>query len=125
MIITFTDLFSSQAENTSLTPAVEDELIAHESDLNGCGRVCVNERDSDMLMKDVTTAQDGNNGNHSLTQQPTSADTSTDSQGAPKFLSAQIIRYLREISDAAAWQTLITEYITFEKGDYPTGVLKK
>lgn len=57
--------------------------------------------------------------------QPASAsDIATDFEGAPKFLSAPIIRYLREISDAEAWQALITEYFAFEKGNYPAGVLK-
>ena len=51
------------------------------------------------------------------------ATTANDSEGAPKFLSAPIVRYLREISDAEAWQALITEYFAFEKGGYPAGVL--
>jgi len=60
-----------------------------------------------------------------ISQESQASETATtDSDGAPKFLSAPIIRYLREISDAEAWQALITEYFAFEKGGYPAGVLK-
>ena len=60
-----------------------------------------------------------------ISQESQASETATtDSDGAPKFLSAPIIRYLHEISDAEAWQALIMEYFAFEKGGYPAGVLK-
>jgi hypothetical protein len=66
-----------------------------------------------MLMQDTITK----------TSQDSQA-SEIDSEGTPKFLSAPIVRYLREISDAEAWQALITEYFAFEKGGCPAGVLK-
>lgn len=67
-----------------------------------------------MLMQDAKKSEDS---------QPASASATTDPEGAPKFLSAPIIRYLHEISDAEAWQALITGYFAFKKGGYPAGVL--
>jgi hypothetical protein len=80
----------------------------------------IEQKDNNVFIEDDMTTK------KSQDSQPASASeiATTDSVGAPKFLSAPIMRYLREISDAEAWQALITEYFAFEKGGYPVGVYK-
>jgi hypothetical protein len=46
----------------------------------------------------------------------------SESNGAPPFLSPQIIQYLRSVSQESAWQSLVTGYVTFEKEGHPSGV---
>lgn len=46
----------------------------------------------------------------------------SESNGAPPFLSPQIIQYLRNVSQESAWKSLVTEYVTFEKEGHPSGV---
>jgi len=38
------------------------------------------------------------------------------------FLTELVMAYLWGVSPVEQWQTLVTQYITFEKGGPPTGV---
>ena len=46
----------------------------------------------------------------------------TDGDTGIPFLTESIVAYLRSVSPAEKWQTLVTWYITFEKGGPPIGV---
>lgn len=45
-----------------------------------------------------------------------------DRSEAPDFLTTDIIQYLRELSSDPAWQTLVDNYLKFEKANNITGV---
>ena len=54
--------------------------------------------------------------------QPAPAVVNTDGDTGVPFLTEHIMVYLRGVSPAEKWQTLLTQYIAFEKGGPPNGV---